>query len=142
MSTTGLEVFDRTLQATHVWLDEVMDELGPDRQHAYHVLRAVLHTLRDRLPMPTAVHLGAQLPLLVRGIYYDSWSPGAAESHGRKLDDFLAEVEIGLSATRPTSPADAARAVFGVIARHVSGGETEKVKHVLPRDIRALWPQD
>jgi uncharacterized protein (DUF2267 family) len=139
MSTTGLEVFDRTLQATHIWLDEIMGEVGPDRQHAYHVLRAVLHALRDRLPTPTAVHLGAQLPLLVRGIYYDSWSLGGEQAHGRKLDDFLAQVEAGLAATRPTNAEDAARAVFGVISRHVSAGETEKVMHVLPKEIRSLW---
>ena len=54
-AATGLEVFDRTLQATHVWLDEIMDELGPDRQHALHVLRAVLHALRDRLPAVIAL---------------------------------------------------------------------------------------
>jgi uncharacterized protein (DUF2267 family) len=73
MSSTGLEAFDKTLQITHVWLDEIMAELGPDRQRAYHALRAVLHALRDRWPLNLAAHLGAQLPLLVRGIYYDNW---------------------------------------------------------------------
>jgi uncharacterized protein (DUF2267 family) len=139
MSTTGLEVFDRTLQATHIWLDEIMGELGPDRQHAYHVLRAVMHALRDRLPLAEAVHLGAQLPLLVRGIYYDSWSPGTGPGAGRKLKGFLAGVDAGLSGTRPTSAEEATRVVFGVLARHVSAGETEKIMHALPADIRQLW---
>jgi uncharacterized protein (DUF2267 family) len=56
MSATGLDVFDRTLQITHVWLDDIMAELGPDRQRAYHALRAVLHALRDRLPLNLAAH--------------------------------------------------------------------------------------
>ena len=77
MSATGLEVFDRSLQETNIWLDEIMEDVGPDRQRAYHVLRAVLHTLRDRLTVEEAAHLSAQLPLLVRGIYYEGWRPAA-----------------------------------------------------------------
>ena len=76
MSTTGLDVFDKTLQTTNIWLDEIMDVVGPDRGVAWHVLGAVLRTLRDRLPLGLAAHLGAQLPLLVRGTYYDQFQPG------------------------------------------------------------------
>lgn len=50
MSTNGLEVFDKTIQTTNIWLDEIMDEMGPDRQLAWHTLGAVLRALRDRLP--------------------------------------------------------------------------------------------
>ena len=46
---------------------------GGDRRSAYRALRSVLHVLRDRLTPEQAVHLGAQLPLLVRGIFYDGW---------------------------------------------------------------------
>src|SRR4051812_44635600 len=67
MSATGLDVFDKTLQTTHIWLDELMQEIGPDRQVAWHVLGAVLRGVRDRIPLDLAAHLGAQLPLLVRG---------------------------------------------------------------------------
>jgi len=49
MSTAGLEVFDRTLQKTHLWLKDVMTELAHDnRQHAYLALRGVLHTVRHQ----------------------------------------------------------------------------------------------
>ncbi len=64
MSATGLDVFDKTLQTTHIWLDELMAENGPDRQVAWHVLGVVLRTVRDRIPLELAVHLGSQLPLL------------------------------------------------------------------------------
>jgi len=67
MAATGLDVFDKTLQTTNIWLDEIMDVIGPDRQVAWHALGAVLRTLRDRLPLGLAAHLGSQLPLLVRG---------------------------------------------------------------------------
>jgi uncharacterized protein (DUF2267 family) len=67
MSATGVDVFDKTLQTTNIWLDEIMEEMGPDRQLAWRILGAVLRALRDRLPPDLAAHLSAQLPLLVRG---------------------------------------------------------------------------
>ena len=76
MSANGLEVFDKTIQTTNIWLNEIMERLGPDRQVAWKVLSTVLHKLRDRLPLELAAHLGAQLPLLVRGVYYDHVSEG------------------------------------------------------------------
>lgn len=34
MSATGLEVFDKTIQTTNIWLGEIERELAPDRQRA------------------------------------------------------------------------------------------------------------
>ncbi|SDZ22353.1 Uncharacterized conserved protein [Sinorhizobium meliloti] len=71
MSATGLDVFEKTLQTTHIWLGEIMEQHGPDRKVAWHILTVVLRVLRDRLPPEIAAHLGAELPLIVRGAYYD-----------------------------------------------------------------------
>lgn len=64
MSSTGLDVFDKTLQTTHTWLNEIgaCDGIGPDKQRAYHALRAVLFALRDRLTVEEAAHLGLATP--------------------------------------------------------------------------------
>ena len=96
MSTTGLDVFDKTLQTTNIWLDEIMEVVGPDRGVAWHVLGAVLRTLRDRLPLGLAAHLGAQLPLLVRGTYYDQFQPGHDMERVNTEDEFLARVNRGI----------------------------------------------
>jgi uncharacterized protein (DUF2267 family) len=55
MSSTGLDVFDKTLQTTHIWLDELMQVIGPDRQVAWHVLGTVLRAIRDRVPIGLAL---------------------------------------------------------------------------------------
>jgi uncharacterized protein (DUF2267 family) len=140
MSATGLEVFDKTLQTTNLWLKEVAEAIGPDRKRAWHVLGAVLRALRDRLTLEEAAHLGAELPLLVRGLYYDQWRPAAQPVLARKREEFLALVASGLADIGPTDPAAATQAVFGVLERHVAAGEIAKVRNSLPAEIRSLWP--
>ncbi len=144
MSATGLDVFDKTLQTTNTWLKEIMDSeaIGPDRQVAWHVLGAVLRALRDRIPLELAAHLGSQLPLLVRGTYYDQWRPSATPEKYRSLDEFMERIGQGLADTRRVDQADAARAVFGVLRRHIPEGQIAKVRDSLPEDVRALWAGD
>jgi uncharacterized protein (DUF2267 family) len=139
MSATGLEVFDRTLQITNIWLGEIMERLGPDRQVAWKVLSTVLHKLRDRLPLELAVHLGAQLPLLVRGVYYDQFAPAKQPSDCRTPEEFTAEVAEWLADIRPVDPEEAIAAVFGVLNRHLSEGQVSKVRSALPKGLRMLW---
>src|SRR5687768_2070797 len=60
MSTSGIAVFDKTLQTTNIWLDDIMRDLGPDRQLAWHVLGVVLRAMRDRLSADLAANLSSQ----------------------------------------------------------------------------------
>jgi uncharacterized protein (DUF2267 family) len=139
MSTHGLEVFDRTLETTHVWLNEICNDIGSDKQVAWKVLSTVLHKLRDRLTVNLAAHLGAQLPLLVRGVYYDQFEPGKMPSEFRSREEFVAEVAEWLSDTRPVDPEEAIRSVFRVLARHISEGQVSKVRDALPKSLRHMW---
>ncbi|WP_372618105.1 DUF2267 domain-containing protein [Falsiroseomonas sp.] len=141
MAATGLEVFDKTLQTTNIWLDEIMEEIGPDRRVAWHALGAVLMTLRDRLPIELATHLGAQLPLLVRGRYYDQWHVAAQPERIRSLDEFLERISERMDGTgRPVNTRDATRAVLRTLSRHVDPGQVAKVIEALPLHIRQIWP--
>jgi uncharacterized protein (DUF2267 family) len=138
MNKTGLELFDKTLQTTNTWLAEITAALGPDRQLAWKVLSVVLHKLRDRMPVELSAHLGAELPLLVRGVYYDQFEP-AKQPTDCDLEEFLEEVSEWLADIRPVDPKDATRAVFTVLSRHVPRGQIAKVQHTLPEDLRAFW---
>lgn len=132
-------MLDRTVQETNVWLREMEDELGPDRQRAYHALRATLHTLRDRLAVDEAAHLGAQLPTLIRGIYYESWRPSQTPRKERSADEFLGHIAERLGGIGPMNPEAAARATFHRLSAHVSPGEIDDVKSALPEPIRRFW---
>lgn len=140
MSATGLDVFDRTLQLTNIWLDEIMAKIGPDRQIAWHVLGSVLRIVRDRLPLGLSAHLGAQLPMLVRGLYYDQWRPSEQPKKWRSLDEFYELIARDLANLRPVGADDAARAVFQVLNHHIEPGQVAKVMEALPEEIRRLWP--
>lgn len=140
MSTTGLPVFDTTIQETNRWLASVLQRIGGDDRHrAYLVLRAGLHALRDRMETPAIAHFAAQMPILVRGIFYEGWSPGhkpAKERHAAEfLDHFRSQLPPGM-----TLNADhAVRAVFSVIWDMIDPGEVEKIIGSLPRELRELW---
>jgi uncharacterized protein (DUF2267 family) len=138
MSATGLDVFDKTLQTTNIWLKEITATLGPDRQLAWKVLSVVLHKLRDRLPGDLSAHLAAELPLLVRGVYYDQFEPTRQPTE-MALPDFVDEVADWLSDARRVDPKDAIRAVLSVLSRHVPRGQIGKVQKALPQDIRSFW---
>ncbi len=141
MSVTGLDVFDRTVHKTNEWLNDLGEVLGGRTKHqAYSAMRATLHALRDRLTVEEVAQLGAQLPMLVRGFYYEGWDPTGKPLKERRAEEFLARVALELRKDDPTDPGTIARAVFAVIATRVTQGEIEDVKHVLPADIRHLWP--
>src|SRR5258707_15570963 len=122
MSTNGLDVFDKTLQTTHIWLDEIIEDLGTDRHTAWHVLGAVLHALRDRLPLDLAAHLSAELPLIVRGAYFDGWRPSKEALKERSLAEFLERVSNGLAGGKPIGSIEGGRSVFAVLVCHVRKG--------------------
>ena len=141
MSATGLEVFDTTLQKTLLWLNQIMAELdSKDRHLAYSSLRATLQALRDRLPVVEAVHLGAQLPMLVRGFYYEGWTPSGKPLKEHRAE-FLSTVRECLGPSASPDPERVVRAVFKVMAQHVTAGEIGGIKQLLPKDLRDLWPE-
>ncbi len=141
MTTAGLEVLDSTIHKTHQWINDIARELPcPDRHVAYIALRAALHALRDRLTVEEAVHLGAQLPMLIRGLYYEGWNPSGKPIKWHK-PEFLASIRDGFRGREEPDPEAVARAVFSVLAHHVSAGEIKDVTHILPRKLRELWPE-
>lgn len=140
MSATGLEAFDRTIQMTNVWLDEVMKDLPWMKRHeAFHALRVVLHTLRDHLPINSVAHLSAQLPLLIRGLFFEGWQPAKTPVHERTRDEFLMHITDAFVLTIEADPRQIASAVFRLLSKFVSKGEIENVRHSLPAAIRDLW---
>jgi uncharacterized protein (DUF2267 family) len=97
--------------------------------------------LRDRLTVEEAAHLGAQLPMLIRGLYYEGWTPAGKPDKTRSKDEFLAPIREQFRGDAEVDPERVARAVFKVLARRVTEGEIKDVKGLFPKELAALWPE-
>jgi uncharacterized protein (DUF2267 family) len=129
------------VQTLQDWLRELKEtgELA-DEAAAFRVLGVVLHQLRDRLTLEEAVDLGAQLPLIVRGMYYEGWRPHSVPRKIRSREKFLDELAEAL--LPHTYPVDwAVGKVFALLTRHCDPGEIADVVGQLPDDLKELWPE-
>jgi uncharacterized protein (DUF2267 family) len=140
--TTGLDTFDKTVQESNLWLKDVMERLNTyDRRHAYSTMRAVLHALRDRIGPENAAHLGAQLPMLLRGLFYEGWDPTGKPTKERHENAFLAHIARELPrAAGPGEIEQGAVAVLDVLSKHIDRGAAVKLAAILPQDLRRFWP--
>ncbi|HVX77495.1 MAG TPA: DUF2267 domain-containing protein [Bradyrhizobium sp.] len=139
MGAIGVTVLDHTVQETNVWLKGVEEEIQLEsRQQAYNALRAVLHTLRDRLPPEVAIKLGAQLPILIRGIYYEGWHAAQTPTKERHVEAFVDHVWSELPQQFPIDPLTVTRGVFEILWEKLDPGEFEKVMNHLPTALREL----
>ncbi|QWF77970.1 DUF2267 domain-containing protein [Amycolatopsis sp. CA-230715] len=118
------------------WLGQVRTELGTeDRDFAYRALRAWLHVVRDRLSVHSAAHLAAQLPTLLRGLYFEGWRPNRvpAEFDGEEFQRRFAieaDIEIG-------DVDRVAVAVTTALGDRFSPGQLGHALAVFPASVRA-----
>ena len=141
MSDNGLKAFDRTLEKTHQFINDVSRELGIEDKHITFIgVKAVLHVLRDRIPSDEAVQLGSQLPVLLAGFYYQGWKPADTPTKERSISSFLDKVRDTLpEKDYPTEIETLTRSVFTVLAKWVTEGEIDDVINMLPEDVQSLW---
>jgi len=139
MSHGEPSIIERNVEKAHIWLKEIAAELGEDdREYAYRALRAVLHTVRDRLTVEAAAKLAAQLPTLIRGIYYEDWKPSRTPLPIHDVDAFLAHVVEEGQMGGETEASLAVTAVARVLREHVTPGEIDHVLAVLPDKLKVL----
>jgi uncharacterized protein (DUF2267 family) len=131
----GADPFNHIVNTANMWLADVGDALGSRDRHVVHrVLRAWLHSLRDRLPVDAAVKFGGQLPELLRGVFYEDWEPTRVP-HLYGVEGFLQRfgTEAGIG---PGQAPAAAAAVTAVLAGHMSPGQMDQTLASLPADLR------
>ncbi|HVA06570.1 MAG TPA: DUF2267 domain-containing protein [Acidimicrobiales bacterium] len=131
-------VVDRTVAKTYEWLERLCEELETEnRQYAYMVLRTALQSLRDRLGPEVSAHVAAQLPLLVRGIFYEGWDPSRTPQK-LTLAQFVARVEHDANLKEPAEAERAIRAVMHVLWDELAPGTMDHVIAVLPDEFATV----
>lgn len=137
MSFTGVDNLDTSIGKANAWLADIAAGFGTkDRGLAYRVLRAWLHCLRDRLSVEVAAHFAAQLPELLRGVFFDGWNPGRVP---QKYDRAAYVARFAREArVRDSDVVKAAGIVTAVARRHMSAGVVAHAFGLLPADLRDL----
>jgi uncharacterized protein (DUF2267 family) len=137
MARTGVDSLDRSIERTNQWLGDVASSFETeDRKLAYRVTRSWLHTLRDRLPVTVAAHLAAQLPELLRGVFYEGWNPSKVPVKYDR-DEYIARFAKNAQ-IHSTEVHKAGHLVTSAMRKHLSDGVVNEAFGVLPADIRGL----
>ncbi|SNR84957.1 DUF2267 domain-containing protein [Puniceibacterium sediminis] len=141
MSAQGLEVIDHTVQLTHEWINELRERLGWDSSRdALRLLRVTLVQIRDHLGHEELAQLSAQMPLLIRGMFFEGWQPAHTPVRDRKVEHFVAAIEAQIGDALDWRGQEDITAVFRTLDNKISEGEIRDIKAGLPQAIRDIWP--
>jgi uncharacterized protein (DUF2267 family) len=142
MSIRSVDSIERSVHKTNEWLSEMAEELGTDsREQAWRGLRAYLQLLRDQLTIDEAAQLAAQLPMVLRGTFYEGFDPGQRKAKLRDREEILASLAERAQLTELAEAERVAEAATRVLSRHISAGELEDVLAQLPSDAREVLRQ-
>ena len=140
MTLHALSTVNHAPQVVSEWINLLCEDLEWDDQgRAYMLLREVLHAVRDYLSVDEAADLSAQLPVLIRGIFFDGWVPSQTPAHPRSKADFLDRVAKPFRETPLDDPERAVAAVFDVLRQKISEGEFNQVANAMRKPLRDLW---
>ncbi|HLV85292.1 MAG TPA: DUF2267 domain-containing protein [Devosia sp.] len=138
---SGHHSFDHTVHEGNIWLGKIAERLHfDDHHHAYSALRATLHVLRDRLQPQSAVHLSAQMPMVVRGLFFEGWKMAATPSDDDTVEAFCGHVTDKLPPKFPMDGRTVTEGVFAVLWSELDMGQTAKIIDQLPTHLHILWP--
>lgn len=141
MSAQGLEVIDHTVQLTHEWINELRERLGwGSSRDALRLLRVTLVQIRNHLGHDEVAQLSAQMPLLIRGMFFEGWQPSNTPVRDRKADSFIDAIAAHLSDSQEWRGVSDISEVFKTLENRISEGEIRDIKAGLPKAICDLWP--
>ncbi|TIQ27709.1 DUF2267 domain-containing protein [Mesorhizobium sp.] len=142
MTHTSVTSFAHADEQAQQWVNELAQDLDWSEQRAYRFLKSVLHTLRDWLSPKEMADLSAQLPTLIRGMYFEGWRPSGEPMLERKKRDFVICVRNSFGYELDVDIDKAIEAVFKLLDHHVSHGEIVQVRNSMKKSLRQLWRMD
>ncbi len=140
-----VSLFARTCNKAQIWINEMQKELKRLEGDAiYHLLKAVLQSLRDQMSIHEAAHFSAQLPLILRGSFFEGWNPYVTQQGAQSKDDFVASVKerlgpIGIT-TSELEPS--ILVALNVIKKHISAGEIKDLVAVVDPSLKTFIESD
>lgn len=141
-SNNHVSVLSHSLQKSEAWISEMKTELSwLSNDNRYHVLRAVFHALRDQLSVNEAAHFSAQLPLVLRGTFYEGWNPPQKQPKALSKQEFLMAMRDHLQHADllKFDLEKGAAVALGVIMSHVSYGEMNDIVKSSSESLKSFF---
>lgn len=137
---SSIDIVNHNIKTINTWLKDISEELGGiGEEAAWGHLKAVLQTVRDRITVDEAADFAAQLPMIVRGLYFEGWRPAETPHKWRDRQEYLDAFTHKLE--NAGSGEEILKAVLRVLDRHLDSNELMRVKEMHPKDVWDLWPQ-
>ena len=138
--------FDKYAQEGNTFINNLAKELEHPEEtgRTGMVLRAVLHSLRERITMSESLHLLSQLPMFLKAIYADNWKFREKPLRINTKDEFITEVEdyqkqFGEQDFNwEKSTEEIIKIVFRTLDTYVSKGEFQDITDQLPKELKDL----
>lgn len=141
MSKTGITTLDHAPDAVAEWLIQLSEWMGwTETGKSYLLLRSTLHELRDYLSVDEAAQLAAQMPLLMKGIFYDGWNPAHKPGANHDKTSFIRNVQEKFIKYPLDDPEGAISTVFALLETKISMGEIGDVRGAMKKELQELWP--
>ncbi len=140
---TNISSLDRAIQNAVLWLNDVQNELQwEDREVVYKATKAVLQTIRDRLPPGELFHFSANLPMVFKGMLFDSYDH-EQNKEIKTVEDFFIQVQCHYdSQMRDIIGAqEATCGVINTLFKRIGEGEMKKVADAMPLKLKSLFRQ-
>ncbi len=138
--------FDKYAQEANEFMNKLAKDLGhPDeRNRAGMILRAVMHTLRDRITISESFNVLAQLPMFLKAVYVENWKYSERPATYSKIEDFKNEVkkqqelygEQDFNWQKSTE--EIIHIVMDHLKQYISQGEIEDIMAQLPEELEEL----
>lgn len=143
-----IHYFDKHVIEANEFVKNLSIELGhPDDQtQTIRLLRAVLHTVRDRITISESLDLLAQLPMMLKALYVEQWKyhekppldyddmAGLKEAVKRE-QEHMGEQKFDW----PESTEDLIKIVLSSLRKYLTDGQAIHVMEQMPKEIKAIF---
>ncbi len=141
--------FNKYAQEGNEFVNRLAHHLGhpKDLSRTGIILRAVLHTLRDRLTISEAMDILAQLPMFLKAVYADNWKYSEKPIPVNTVQEFLNEIkkhqdQYGESEFNwPEHTDEIVATVFRELRSFISEGESNHIIAQLPKELEEFYSE-
>lgn len=138
-----LSVFDKDLNECYSLLKYINEHASwpdEDNHKALASLRAVLHEIRDSVSVGTSANFSAQLPIFIRGIYFERWDyKEELPKKNRTREEFLNSIQNNLKEFPEIKAENAVRVIVKVLKEKYGDSSFRKLENNLTDEVKSIW---